>query len=384
MPILPNPKFRFRSRELQLAQLKLQQGDSLLITGLRRIGKSWCIKQALSGIANVDHAYLDVQKFSTPAELIQAIIEVLPNEHKKALTYALEKLQSTPEKLLNALKQHLKSAKALSLGVEFTEALATDWQILAESLSKLGTWHDTPFILALDEVPFFLENMLDKGYSVADCKLVLAFLRTWRDQGVRMIMGGSVSLENMLLAEGIPKSVLGGLDSLEIQPFAAEEMASWLDELAQERGITWWNAAHNRRVCQALCDHYPFFGKYAMDELAVTGSAEALSDCLQKFIVPGLYKDFLAQFDERLGQRYAAAEAKQARRILDAIARDGAINISALEAMVTDPAINVYSLRFKLLRDDFLRENHEQKLDFSLGLLRNYWRQRLGLRAISA
>ena len=384
MPILPNPKFRFRSRELQLAQLKLQQGDSLLITGLRRIGKSWCIKQALSGIANVDHAYLDVQKFSTPAELIQAIIEVLPNEHKKALTYALEKLQSTPEKLLNALKQHLKSAKALSLGVEFTEALATDWQILAESLSKLDTWNNAPFILALDEVPFFLENMLDKGYSVADCKLVLAFLRTWRDQGVRMIMGGSVSLENMLLAEGIPKSVLGGLDSLEIQPFAAEEMASWLDELAQERGMTWWNAAHNRRVCQALCDHYPFFGKYAMDELAVAGSAEALSDCLQKFIVPGLYKDFLAQFDERLGQRYAAAEAKQARRILDAIARDGAISIGALEAMVTDPAINVYSLRFKLLRDDFLRENHEQKLDFSLGLLRNYWRQRLGLRAISA
>ena len=384
MPILPNPKFRFRSRELQLAQLKLQQGDSLLITGLRRIGKSWCIKQALSGIANVDHAYLDVQKFSTPAELIQAIIEVLPNERKKALTYALEKLQSTPEKLLNALKQHLKSAKALSLGVEFTEALATDWQILAESLSKLDTWNNAPFILALDEVPFFLENMLDKGYSVADCKLVLAFLRTWRDQGVRMIMGGSVSLENMLLAEGIPKNVLGGLDSLEIQPFAAEEMASWLDELAQERGMTWWNAAHNRRVCQALCDHYPFFGKYAMDELAVAGSAEALSDCLQKFIVPGLYKDFLAQFDERLGQRYAAAEAKQARRILDAIARDGAISIGALEAMVTDPVINVYSLRFKLLRDDFLHENHEQKLDFSLGLLRNYWRQRLGLRAISA
>ena len=384
MPILPNPKFRFRSRELQLAQLKLRQGDSLLITGLRRIGKSWCIKQALSGIANVDHAYLDVQKFSTPAELIQAIIEVLPNEHKKVLTDALEKLQSTPEKLLNALKQHLKSAKALSLGVEFTEALATDWQILAESLSKLDTWNNAPFILALDEVPFFLENMLDKGYRVADCKLVLAFLRTWRDQGVRMIMGGSVSLENMLLAEGIPKSVLGGLDSLEIQPFAAEEMASWLDELAQERGMTWWNAAHNRRVCQALCDHYPFFGKYAMDELAVTGSAEALSDCLQKFIVPGLYKDFLGQFDERLGQRYSAIETKQARRILDAIARDGAINISALEAMVTDPAINVYSLRFKLLRDDFLHENHEQKLDFSLGLLRNYWRQRLGLRAISA
>ena len=87
MPILPNPKFRFRSRELQLAQLKLQQGDSLLITGLRRIGKSWCIKQALSGITNADYAYLDVQKFSTPAELIQAIIEVLPNERKKALTY---------------------------------------------------------------------------------------------------------------------------------------------------------------------------------------------------------------------------------------------------------------------------------------------------------
>ena len=384
MPILPNPKFRFRSRELQLAQLKLRQGDSLLITGLRRIGKSWCIKQALSGITNADYAYLDVQKFSTPAELIQAIIEALPNERKKTLTYALEKLQGAPEKLINALKKHLKSAKAISLGVEFTEALEVDWQMLADSLSKLGNWSDAPFILALDEVPFFLENMLDKGYSVADCKLVLAFLRTWRDQGVRMIMGGSVSLENMLLAEGIPKSVLGGLDSLEIQPFAAEEMASWLDELAQERGMTWWNAAHNRRVCQTLCDHYPFFGKYAMDELAVTGSAEALSDCLQKFIVPGLYKDFLGQFDERLGQRYKAAEAKQARRILDAIARDGAINISALEAMVTDPAINVYSLRPKLLRDDFLRENHEQKLDFSLGLLRNYWRQRLGLRAISA
>ena len=262
--------------------------------------------------------------------------------------------------------------------------MATDWQILAESLSKLDTWNNAPFILALDEVPFFLENMLDKGYSVADCKLVLAFLRTWRDQGVRMIMGGSVSLENMLLAEGIPKNVLGGLDSLEIQPFAAEEMASWLDELAQERGMTWWNATHNHRVCQALCDHYPFFGTYAMDELAVAGSEESLNDCLQKFVLPGLYEDFLSQFDERLGRRYSATEAKQARRILDAIARDGAISIGALEAMVTDPVINVYSLRFKLLRDDFLHENHEQKLDFSLGLLRNYWRQRLGLRAMSA
>ena len=384
MPLLPNPKFRFRSRELRLAQLKLRQGDSLLITGLRQIGKSWCIKQALSGITDTDYAYLDVQKFSTPGELIQAIIEALPEGRKQNLTYALEKLQGAPEKLINALKRHLKSAKALSLGVEFTETLEADWQILAEPLSKLDNWSDTPFILALDEMPFFLENMLDKGYSVADCKLVLAFLRTWRDQGVRMVMGGSVSLENMLLAEGIPRSVLGGLEILEVHPFTAEEMTHWLDELAQERGMTWWNSAHNHRVCQALCDHYPFFGKYAMDELAVTGSAEALTDCLQKFIVPGLHKYFLSQFDERLGRRYSAIEAKQARRILDAIARDGAINISALEAMVTDPAINVYSLRFKLLRDDFLHENHEQKLDFSLGLLRNYWRQRLGLRAISA
>ena len=210
-----------------------------------------------------------------------------------------------------------------------------------------------------------------------DCTIILALLRTWREQGLQMIIAGSISLENMLIAEGISRSVLGGLDQFEVRPFSDEEMNDWLSERAKSNHCDWWASEHSQRVQEVLVDNYPFFGKIAMDELALLKNPEEIPACLEKAVLPRLRREFVYQFDERLEKDlYSPEEIRQAKRLLDAIASQGSMAQGSMEQMITDPQVSAFKLIAKLLRDDFLRENSEQEFDFSFSLLRTYWQQK--------
>ena len=160
---LKNLRFRFRQRETQLLINKLRAGDSVLISGLRRIGKTWVIKEALSGIDpdEADIAYLDIEKFNDPADLIKAILDNMPKDMRERVKIGLEKVLDLPDEGLGWLKKHFASIEAGGVGIELTGAVRKDWRTLALRLEQIVTnqsstgQSSTPYILALDEVPFF-------------------------------------------------------------------------------------------------------------------------------------------------------------------------------------------------------------------------------------
>ena len=164
-----NPRFRFRQREIQQIHNKLKLGDSLLITGLRRIGKSWLLKQALYELTQkadgFDARYLDVQWFNTPAQLLKNIISELPRESHNALLNYFDTIQAPANTAARWLRENVKSLTLGGMSIELTSEQEQDWKALAEELTKAFDSSQKTFVIALDEMPFFLENILKNGYT---------------------------------------------------------------------------------------------------------------------------------------------------------------------------------------------------------------------------
>ncbi len=186
-----NDKFYYRERELQLIINTLLAGEEgILLTGLRRTGKSWIIKQALAMIAKQSGKqviYIDAQDLAHLADIFEAILNALPKQGSVDSLKAISAKGITlPNQLMNWIRSHLSGAKAAGASIEFQKDIVTYWKPLAETIQTLllNNHADGSVILALDELPFFLENLLAQGYSVDDLRLFLATLRQWREAGL--------------------------------------------------------------------------------------------------------------------------------------------------------------------------------------------------------
>lgn len=67
-----NPKFKFREREVALIINKLEANESVLLAGLRRIGKTWAMKEALARFSEQNQekvvCYIDTQELMHPSQ----------------------------------------------------------------------------------------------------------------------------------------------------------------------------------------------------------------------------------------------------------------------------------------------------------------------------
>jgi hypothetical protein len=383
----PNHKFHYRERELQLIINTLLAGEEgVLLTGLRRTGKSWIIKQALALIIQQQPdkqvIYIDVQNLAHLSELFSAILNALPKNSAADRLQAIKaKGIILPDKLMIWIGSHLSGANAAGASIEFQKDIVTYWKPLAETIQSLllNNHTDGSVILALDELPFFLENLLASGYSVDDVRLFLATLRQWREAGLVMMIGGSISLEHQLDVLGIPRTVLGKLSPVTIDAFTLNEAREYLQQHTAERQMSWWTAAATSLVLERITDHIPYFLHVSLNHLQSLTATDQVDACLNNHVIPGLHRAFLYQFDERLSKHYNDVQRRQAQRVLDNIARKQQLSLTECQHCLDNSDIDIYGLLSRLQRDDFLRINQQQQYTFSLDLLHQWWAGRLGI-----
>ncbi len=231
---LSNARFRFRVKEITLIKHKLTEGDSVLVCGIRRIGKSWLMREVCVQLAEEGHQshFIDTQDFQHPHELVGAVLSALPKKKKAKLNKIIAKGQILPARILSGLKAQMTRLGADSFGAEFRQGIIDYWQPLSDLIGDIIAEKDQPFILVLDELPFFIENLKNQGYELHVVNQLLASLRKWREAGLPMIIGGSISLENRLEVLKVPSQVLGGLFRVELNPFSKKEAREFLTELA--------------------------------------------------------------------------------------------------------------------------------------------------------
>lgn len=385
--LLHNPKFRFRDKEIDQIHYCWSDGQSVLLTGIRRTGKSEVLKAALWRYAQAGQAiaHLDVQDQNNLAkfyqDLLKAVLSHLPVAVSEQLKQALTRVANLPNAVSHWLRGQIRSVGIPAvLEVELTPTAPEDaqvlryWPTLSEHITIVLASHPPEAlpVIGLDELPFMLENLLHAGVSAAELTLMLASLRKLRDAGLRFIIAGSISFENLLSLHGIPHTVLGGLARQNIPPFSREEARQYLAEKLRGRPA----AEHLAPILDGLPDYVPEFLRIAEPYLFSCKDANTCRHALSNDILPAIRRAFLQQFDERLNKNYLPGELPTAHAILDRIAQADAAG-AAIDGRALPE--DYQRVLLKLQYDNFLIEGEGFNWCFSLNLIRQWWRGQRGM-----
>jgi hypothetical protein len=384
MHVLNNPRFRFREDEIARILHVWATGQSVLLTGIRRTGKSEVLKAALYRLSCTGQsvAYLDLQdQNSLPGfyqDLLRALVDNLPASLAERLKESLHAVTSLPSKLSNWVRgqiRHVSVPDVLDVELAAPDAeLVRYWTPLAEQIGIILSEHaDELPVIGLDELPFMLENLIASGVRNQELVIALASLRKLRDAGLRFGIAGSISFENLLTLHGIPHTVLGGLSRQYIPPFSRDEGAAYLSEFLRGQPAAAPDVI--KSVLDALPDYVPEFLRICETQLYPCRNGSACETAMQQQVLPAIRRAFLNQFDERLNKNYAA-ELNTAQRILDGIAqadsRGARLDGTRLPA-------DYRQVLLKLEYDNFLVEGEDFKWRFSLNLIRLWWRAQRGM-----
>lgn len=384
--LLHNPKFRFRDKEIDQIHYCWSDGQSVLLTGIRRTGKSEVLKAALWRYAQAGQAiaHLDVQDQNNLAkfyqDLLKAVLGALPRDIGEQLGQALAQAMQLPNALCLWVRRQIRSVSVAELvDVELVPPpedahLVRHWQALSEHIAATlaGQSPDALPVVGIDELPFMLENLLREHVSAAELTLMLASLRKLRDAGLRFIIAGSISFENLLSLHGIPHTVLGGLARQNIPPFSREEARQYLAEKLRGRPA----AEHLAPILDGLPDYVPEFLRIAEPYLFSCKDANTCRHALSNDILPAIRRAFLQQFDERLNKNYLPGELPTAHAILDRIAQADAAG-AAIDGRALPE--DYQRVLLKLQYDNFLIEGEGFNWCFSLNLIRQWWRGQRGM-----
>jgi hypothetical protein len=383
---LHNPDFRFRELEITRILAQWDAGESVLLTGIRRTGKSEIMRAALYRYSQLEHSvgYLDVQAEDSLPQFYQNLLAILlsnlPVELGEQLWAAINSVQKLPNTLLNLVSQHIgRISIPDAVDIELRspgDQIVRYWKPLTEQIAEVIIQHgrlNSP-VIGIDELPFMLENLLEKEVSTTEIKVMLASLRTLRDAGLRLIIGGSISFENLLTLYNIPHTVLGGLFRLPVAPFDRPEAESYLQEMLAGHFAVDPEAV--TLILNTLPDYVPEVLKITKGFIISCKDIEACEACLTNEVMPAVRRSFVQQFNERLGKNYIGEELECAEQILDVIAH-GSIQGCQLNGLQLPHG---YMRVLNLLQyDNFIVDAPDNSWRFSLNLIRIWWRNQRGM-----
>lgn len=373
--------FMFRDFEKSYCINSLKEGNSLLVLGIRRTGKSSLLKE-VARILNDDGYHIieiDCQDSNKPSELFLEILKALPVDLFKKLTAYLKTLKSLPKDIIEVL--NIESIKGFGVDVQFDKKIRDYWIPISKSIEKILLNREEKIILFLDELPYFFENLTDPknqgGYSEVEVKQILATLRSWRNEGIQMTLCGSLNISYFLSSKSISEKLLAGLNSIDINLFTDDEAKKLLKKLAKSRNITWITDKIAAKVIELVQDNVPFFIQtyFGFLSLEKECSLERLEEIFETKVYPSLIKNFLYQFEERL-ENYSLKERKQVDIILDYISKYDKASFEDIRIKNKTLDLKVFH---KLISDEFIKPTRAGNCSFTLNIVKSWWKEKRGL-----
>lgn len=373
-------QFMFRRQELKRILSALRDGRSVLLVGIRRTGKTRLMKEALRQQKEFGPVYyLDVADYTQLYAFYRDLLSAMPKGVMNAALDLLKCAGNLPNTVMNWLRNHVDKVSGLGVEVDLNapedqERLVRYWESVVKALLEIleKTPHDQLPVVAIDELPFMLENLLKRGVSTDEITVTLASLRKLRDAGLRMLIGGSISLENLLSVSNIPHTVLGGLTREVLPPFTQAEAHEYLQ-------INLEGCAAQEAIPEALGklpDFVPHFLVETAHYLKGLETSDEVGWTMETQVLPAIRRTFLHQFQERLEKNYTGEERTIANALLDQMGRHGPAGGRINTAKLPENATRVLT---KLQYDMFFDHAPDLGYRFSLQLLGLWWRSQRGL-----
>lgn len=198
-----------RENELQVLEQRVRDGNHVLLSGQRRMGKTSIARELGHRLEEDGWVFLfaDVEGATCPEDVIADVAEAA-----YPVRTMRSRFTSGTLSLLNRLSHRIKDIGPRQFRVSFRAALDQgNWRRIGEKLIRDCAEHDQPVLLVIDELPIFLKRMLryDEGYKMVDEFLswLRGMLQQLGDGSPAVIISGSIGLAPLVRRMGIPDRI---------------------------------------------------------------------------------------------------------------------------------------------------------------------------------
>ena len=228
-----------RESELQILESRVRDGNHVLLTGQRRMGKTSVVRELGRQLEAQGWVFLftDVEGATCPEDVIAAIAKAAHPVRSLATL-----LVGTMGRVMKSIEKSIEEVNALDFGVKIRAGLnAGNWRHHGERLIRDGAEHDKPILLVIDELPIFLKRMLSDSDGARRVDEFLSWLRG-AFQGLSggslaLIVSGSIGLAPLVQRLGIPDRI-NYLYPFRLEPWRREVSVECFERLAKSNGLT--------------------------------------------------------------------------------------------------------------------------------------------------
>ena len=224
-----------REAELRILKARVCDGNHVLLTGQRRMGKTSIARELGRRLEAEGWIFLftDVEGATCPEDAIADIARAVHPVRAISSRFATT--------MRRWVTEGIEEISALDFRVKIRAGLdAGSWRRHGGQLLHACAAHDKPVLLVIDELPIFLKRMLrhDDGPRRVDEFLswLRAELQRIEDGSLVVIVSGSIGLGPLVTRLGIPDRI-NHLDPLRLGPWDRETSVECFRRLAENSGL---------------------------------------------------------------------------------------------------------------------------------------------------
>ena len=391
-------RFFDRDAEIEALMERVEDGTHTLLTAQRRMGKTSLARELLRRLADegrCETIFVDLEAASVPADAITEIW--FQSASAQGSWGQVKSLLANTLSAVGRIVRRIPAPAGEDLWMQIRAGIdAGNWRHKGDRLFDALAEGEPPVVLAIDELPIFVNRLL-KGndYRITPKRKRAAdeFLSWLRDNGqthkgrICMIVSGSVSLEPILRQAGLSAHA-NIFSPFDLQPWDEETAAACLGALGETYGLDLPHAVREdmcRRLRCQIPHHVQRFFDILHEDLRPTGRRAASLEDVERVYVNEMLgvrgQMDMEHYEGRLKMVLGEEGCRIALEMLtDAAVSDDGLRDDAIDRYRESLAAGAEPVEdiLRTLEHDGYLERQGDGYRFVSGLLEDWWRVRYG------
>ena len=223
-----------REPELRVLERRVREGNHMLLTGQRRMGKTSIAKELGQRLETEGWVFLftDVEAATCPEDVIADIAEAAHPIRPISSRFA--------DTMGRWFRENLEEISAAEFRAKIRAGLGGSWQRRGKELFERCAEHGQPILLVIDELPIFLMRMLRDDDGLRRVDEFLSWLRgVFQGFGGRspvLMVSGSIGLAPLVQRLEIPDRI-NYLHPFRLGPWDRRTSVECFERLADSNGL---------------------------------------------------------------------------------------------------------------------------------------------------
>ena len=380
----------FFGREAELALLaeRLADGNHILLTGQRRMGKTSVVRELGRRLEGEGWLFffVDIEEALAPPDVVALIAQKV---------HRVRSLRSRFAATMSRWVSGVDEIGAYDFRLKVRAGLSnSNWRRHGEELLEACATEPQRVLIALDELPIFLLRLLREQDGQKHVDDFLSWLRAVQQnvagRGLSFVVSGSIGLAPLTTRLGIPDRI-NHLSQFRLPPWNRETCIACFHELAENYGLTVHVGvaeAVYERLGLGIPHHVQSFFEHLRDDATVNGrpelGLEAVDTVYRESLLGPWGQTDLMHYDTRLRDALDERSHRIAHEMLTEAATQGALSDAALarveahlDALGDETQDRTVTVLDVLTHDGYLVAA-DNGYEFQSRLLRDWWAARFG------